>query len=95
MLKNRIEWLEEEEQELKYKMLYNIYIATGFSSPRLGIDSLIARDNAEDLKDVLRFCREHNILPYFESFVITTVRPQDYEGRVLSQQGFDELFREL
>jgi len=44
---------------------------------------------------VLRFCREHNILPYFESFVITTVRPEDYEGRVLSQQGFDELFREL
>jgi MoaA/NifB/PqqE/SkfB family radical SAM enzyme len=70
-------------------------LKAGFKVPRLAADSVIAKDNAEDLKDVLRFCRKNKITPYFESFITKTLRKEDQEGRTLSQEELDQLFLEL
>jgi len=43
-------------------------MAAGFQSPTLALESYVIRPILEDLKDVLRFCRERNLLPYFEAF---------------------------
>lgn len=67
----------------------------GFRTPRLVIESFMLRENAEDLKDLLRFCRKHKITPYFESFVTKTTRKEDYKNRILSQKELDQLFLEL
>lgn len=67
----------------------------GFRSPRLAIDSLISKENAEDLRDVLRFCRRNNILPYFESFITKGSDERDYRNKMLSQEELDQLFLEL
>ncbi len=40
----------------------------GFVGPKLAIESYVIRPLLEDLKDVLRFCRRNNVLPYFEAF---------------------------
>ncbi len=66
-----------------------------FRTPRLVIESFMLKENAEDLKDLLRFCRKHKITPYFESFVTKTTRKKDYENRILSQKELDQLFLEL
>ncbi len=70
-------------------------INAGFKAPRLAVDSLISKDNANDLKDVLRFCRKNEIVPYFESFIIKTLRKRDYESKILCQKELDQLFLEL
>lgn len=41
---------------------------TGFRSPKLGLESYVIKPILNDLKDVLRFCRQNNLLPYFEAF---------------------------
>lgn len=76
------------------KMLRGINYLTkaGFKAPRLAIESTISKDNVEDLKDVLRFCRKNNIIPFFESFVTKTLRKEDHESRVLKQKKLDQLF---
>lgn len=57
-----------------HKMIYNALkalIESGFRSPRFAIQSLISKKNVEDLKEIFLFCRRENIVPYFETFVVT------------------------
>ncbi len=44
-------------------------LSAGFTAPRLGVDATIYRDTVDDLVEVFRYCREHNIIPYFEALI--------------------------
>ena len=46
----------------------NELVAAGFGSPKLALESYVIRPILEDLKDLLRFCRRRDLLPYFEAF---------------------------
>ena len=70
-------------------------LETGLKAPRLCIDSYILKENAEDLKDVLRFCRKNNIIPYFESFITKNLDESDYKNKILAQKELDKLFLDL
>lgn len=74
---------------------FNYLVEAGFKSPRLAIDSLISKQNAKDLKDLLRFCRQNNVIPYFGSFITKGQRKENIKGRVLPQKEFDKLFLDL
>lgn len=59
------------------------------------IDSYISKENADDLKDVLRFCRKNNIIPYFESFITKGFNEKDYKNKILTQGELDNFFLDL
>lgn len=79
------------------KMLKGIkhLLNAGFKAPRLCIDSYISKENSEDLKDVLRFCRKNNIFPYFESFITKGLDEKNYKNKILAQDELDKLFISL
>lgn len=76
-----------------YEMIWrglNNLLNAGFRAPRLAIDSYISRQNVQDLPELLRYCRRHDIIPYFESFI--TNGQNVFSDHVLSQEEFDRLF---
>ena len=101
----KLNTLNQEKQDLMVggikdagkKMLKGIkhLLEAGFKTPRLCIDSYISKENAEDLKDVLKFCRKNNIIPYFESFITKGLDKNDYKNRILTQDELDNLFLDL
>lgn len=80
--------------ELALKYLENL-IDMGFKAPNLALESYVIRPIMEDLKDVLRYCRKHQLVPYFESYLrVSKHEPEDPEW-VLSNEELSELFEEL
>lgn len=51
-----------------YSGLENL-INAGFASPRLGVDATITRTSIPELRDVFVYCRQNNIVPYFEALI--------------------------
>ncbi len=47
----------------------NYLLDAGFEAPRLAVDATIYRETTGDLVDVFRYCRSHNLIPYFEALI--------------------------
>ncbi len=56
----------------------------GFKSDRLAIESYISKQNVDDLCEVLRFCRQNDITPYFEEFICVDQTSKMNQSMVLS-----------
>ena len=54
--------------KLIYKALATL-LRTGFQAPKFALQSVITKINMSDLKTLFLFCRENNIVPYFETYV--------------------------
>lgn len=73
-------------------------IETGFNKPdsngdyqtRLGIDSIICKQNKDEILDILRFCRENNIMPLIKTF-IPTGRTAETTDMEISEKEFFEI----
>lgn len=63
--------------------------------PTLAIDSYITKNNYLDLSNVLRFCRENKIIPYFEAFIELGQTKRDIKKFALSEKSLAKLFLEL
>ena len=63
--------------------------------PILAIDSYITKNNYLDLPNVLRFCRENKIIPYFEAFIELGQTKKDITKFALSEKSLAQLFLEL
>lgn len=61
----------------------------------LGMDSYVVKDNAEDLVDLLRYCRKNDILPYFEAFIELGQLDKTVQKLALSQKELTDLFLKL
>ena len=61
----------------------------------VGFDSYISRKNANDLPEVLRFCRRNAIIPYFEAFIELGQNPEMVSHMALSQAELTQLFLTL
>lgn len=71
-------------------------LAAGFKSPRLALESYITRSLLDGLKNVLRFCRKNNLLPYFEAFENSAPEiVAQIEGPLISDEELTAFFDEL
>jgi MoaA/NifB/PqqE/SkfB family radical SAM enzyme len=71
-------------------------ISAGFRSPKLALESYVVRPILEDLKEVLRFCRRRNLLPYFEAFEDSSPTvASDIGCSLLTDAELTEFFDEL
>jgi|GEM_PF-3564074 len=70
-------------------------LKAGFTTPRLAVDSLICNENLDEIPDMLRFCRDRDIIPYFETFITTSPAVQDSGYEPPSVAMIDSLFLEL
>ncbi len=61
----------------------------------LGVDSYISKANKEGLKDVLRFSRENQIIPYFEAFIEIGQPRELIDQLSLTEKELVETFVEL
>lgn len=61
----------------------------------IGIDTAISRKNMEGLPDLLRYCRNHQIIPYFEAFIELGQTDETNAKMALTQPELNELFLEL
>lgn len=91
---NRLFGTKQSYSQIALKNL-EMLLEMGMKAPQLAIESYVIRPIIEDLKDVLRFCRRNELLPYFESFLrVGRPEPEDEEW-VLSSQELTEVFNEL
>ncbi len=61
----------------------------------LAIDSYITKENYMDLPDLLRFCRENNIIPYFEAFIELGQSEKIIKKLFLTEEKLTKLFLKL
>ena len=61
----------------------------------LALESYITRENQMDLPDLLRFCREKKIIPYFEAFIETCQPGRVIKRLSLSEKELAQLFMKL
>ncbi|MFA6994836.1 MAG: radical SAM protein [Patescibacteria group bacterium] len=74
---------------------FQILMKTGFnkSKPtRLGFDSIIVRQNKNEILDMIRFCRKNNIFPSFKTFIPTGGALQ-YKKWEISKKDLIELYK--
>lgn len=69
-------------------------LKVGFRAPRFALDSFMLRQNREDLEDVLRYCRDNDIIPYFESFILLN-QDEAVLKDTLTQEEFDQFLSQL
>lgn len=70
-------------------------LRAGFAAPRLAVDSLICSENLDEIPEILRFCRDRDIIPYFETFITTSPAFEDSGYEPPSVAVIDALFLEL
>jgi len=61
----------------------------------IGVDSYITKENIDDLPDVLRYCRDNNLVPYFESFIEAGQNKKVVNNLAVSSDKLTELFKKL
>jgi len=67
----------------------------GFRAPNLAIDVVVAKQNREELANLLRMCRMLGVIPYFERMALTG-RAKKLNGNiVLAQEEANAAFEEL
>ncbi|MCK5680007.1 radical SAM protein [bacterium] len=80
---------------LMEKGLHNL-LAAGYQAPELALESYVVRPLLDELKEVLRFCRRHNLLPYFEAFENSSPEIAGEIGaELLSDQELTDFFDQL
>lgn len=81
--------------EMMLKGMKNLMQA-GYKSPYLALESYIIKPILDDIKDVLRFCRKENLLPYFESYEKSLSKiPPGIGGELLTSEELTNFFDEL
>ena len=86
---------ESNVGEIMEEGLDNV-IEAGFSSAgRLLLDCPIDRYTLEEVPDLLRFCREREILPYFESYIVHGQEKDTQRSHKITATELGVLFREL
>jgi MoaA/NifB/PqqE/SkfB family radical SAM enzyme len=75
-------------------------LAAGFNEPRegyvtrLGIDSVVTRDNYDEILDIHQFCRERNIMPLIKTF-IPAGRTKERTDMEVTREEFLELSKKV
>jgi hypothetical protein len=70
-------------------------LEAGFRAPNLAIDVVVAKQNREELANLLRMCRMLGVIPYFERMALAG-RAKKLNGNiVLAQEEADAAFEEL
>jgi len=75
-----------------------ILLNAGFASPRLAVDATIMKSTLEDLKQVFVYCRQNNIIPYFEALIMAgnaLLHPYSMKKEQLSPEELVAFFKEL
>lgn len=68
----------------------------GYQDPKLAIESVVTRQNIDELPDVLRYARNIGAFPYFESFLLPDKsRKSEFEHLVISSEELTELYAKL
>lgn len=89
-LVNRYGYTEKRDKGLQ------LLLEAGFNKPteqyttRLGIDSVICKENKDEILDIHRYCRESNIMPLIKTF-IPAGRTKDRTDMEISMQEFIEI----
>lgn len=74
----------------------NVLLEAGYKEPRIGIDTYIIKSNYNDIPNLLRFCRQNKILPYFESFLLPNFsKRKELEHEIISDKEITKLFDKL
>jgi MoaA/NifB/PqqE/SkfB family radical SAM enzyme len=86
---------ESNAGEMMHKGLDRV-IEAGFASDgRLLMDCPIDRYTLEEVTNLLRFCRERDILPYFESYIVHGQEKDTQKSHKITATELGVLFREL
>lgn len=80
---------------LSERMLQGVQnlVNAGFDYERLALESFVSKANEQDLGDVLRFCRNKKIMPYFEEFISVNQTPEVRENMIMTPEHLLESFR--
>lgn len=92
------EFLTGKDSWAKMKKGLSILIKKGFNKTvptRLSIHSVVVKQNYEEMTGLWKFCREHNVIPYFHTLIPSPYSIARNEELLVSKEDLEILYEKL